>query len=118
MSRTRFKVNLHHSCWNVKELFAQSRRDIGSLSESNEIRSHNHLVQKQTLNDLAKLIWLTGWVFVDKLSRCEFGSCCSHMFQCNNKIISLIIIIILSLLTFIIWSLGGIVVGAGGVTVS
>ena len=40
------------------------------------------------------------------------------MFQCNNKIISLIIIIILSLLTFIIWLLGGIVVGAGGVTVS
>ena len=42
-------------CLNVKELLAQSRRHIWSLSDSNGIRTQNHLVCKQTLNHLAKL---------------------------------------------------------------
>ena len=41
---------------NVRELLARSRRDIGSLSDSNEILSENYLFRKRTLNDLAKLI--------------------------------------------------------------
>ena len=28
-----------------------------SLSDSNLIRTHNHLVRKHTLNHLAKLVW-------------------------------------------------------------
>ena len=44
-----------YSCLNVKELIAQNRRNILSLSKSNGIRTHNHLVRKRTLNHLAKL---------------------------------------------------------------
>ena len=34
-------------------------RDISSLSESNRIRTHNHVVRKLTLNHLVKLVkWL------------------------------------------------------------
>ena len=43
MPRTRF------------ERFARDRRDFWSLSGSNGIRTHNHLVRKQILNYLAKL---------------------------------------------------------------
>ena len=44
------------SCLNVKELLAQSRRDIWSLSGNNGTRTHNHLVCKATLHQIAKLI--------------------------------------------------------------
>ena len=40
---------------NVKELLAQNKRNIRSLSDSNWIRTCNHLVSKRTLNCLAKL---------------------------------------------------------------
>ena len=49
-----------YSCLNVKEFFAHNRRDIWSLSDSNGIQTHNHLVSKQKLNHLAKLVkWLS-----------------------------------------------------------
>ena len=38
---------------------------------SNGIRTHNHLVRKQTLNN--------GWVFVYELSGCGFESRCCHL---------------------------------------
>ena len=43
-----------HSYLNVKELLAGTSCDIWYLSVSNEIRTHNHLVCKRTLNHLAK----------------------------------------------------------------
>ena len=43
-----------YSCLNVKELLAQSRREIWSLSDCNGTWIHNHLVRKRTLNHLAK----------------------------------------------------------------
>ena len=47
--------NLHFIVWmNVKELLARSRYHIWGLSDSNWIRTHNHLVGKQTLKYLAK----------------------------------------------------------------
>ena len=56
MSRTSFRVDAHSIvCLNVNKLPARSRRHIWSLSNSNEIRTRNHLVLKQTLNHLAKL---------------------------------------------------------------
>ena len=56
MSRTSFRVNLHSIvCLNIKELLTRSRRNIWSLSDSNRIQTHNHLVSKRTRNDLAKL---------------------------------------------------------------
>ena len=55
MSRTRFRVNPHSSCLNVKELLARSRREIGSLSDCNRTRTRSHLVYKRTLKHLAKL---------------------------------------------------------------
>ena len=49
-----------YSCLNVKELLAQNRCDIWSLSDSNEIQTYYHLVCKQTLNHLVKLVkWLS-----------------------------------------------------------
>ena len=49
-----------YSCLNVRELLAQNRRDIWSLSDYNKTWTHNHLVRKWTLNHLAKLAkWLS-----------------------------------------------------------
>ena len=56
MSHTRFRVNPHYSCLNVQELLARSRRKIWSLSDCNRTRTHKHLVHKQTLKLLAKLV--------------------------------------------------------------
>ena len=56
-----FSVNAHSKvCLNVKERFGRSWRHIWSLSVSNVIWTHNHLVRKRTLNHLAKLAkWLS-----------------------------------------------------------
>ena len=61
MSRTCFRENRHSIvCLNVKELLTQSRHHIWSLSDSNVIWTHNHLICKWTLNHLAKLAkWLS-----------------------------------------------------------
>ena len=45
-----------YSCLNVKELLAQNKHEIWSLSDRNWTRTHNHLVRKWTLNHLAKLV--------------------------------------------------------------
>ena len=42
-----FSVNLHN-CLNAMKLLAQNKHNIWSLSDSNEIQTHNHLVCKQT----------------------------------------------------------------------
>ena len=63
-----------YTCLTVKELLAQKRHDIWSLSDSNGIRTHNHLVRKRTLNHLAKLA-----KFVYKLSGLGFESRCCHL---------------------------------------
>ena len=44
-----------HSTVCESKLLAQSGSHICSLSDSNEIRNHNHLVCKRTFNHLAKL---------------------------------------------------------------
>ena len=41
-------------CLNIKEILAQKRLDIGSLSDYKWARTHSNLVRKQTLNHLAK----------------------------------------------------------------
>ena len=57
MSSTSFRVNTHSLvCPNVKELVARSKRSIWSLSDSNGIRTHNHLVRKPALNPVATLV--------------------------------------------------------------
>ena len=54
-SRTRFRVNLHSVVtWMSRN--ARNRRDIGRLSDSNGIWTHNHLVCKKTFNCFAKLL--------------------------------------------------------------
>ena len=45
-----------YSCLNVKELLAQNRRDIWSLSDCNGTRSHSYSFRKRALNHLAKLV--------------------------------------------------------------
>ena len=80
ISRTRFRVNPHAIvCLNVKEHLARSRRLFWNSNDSNQIQTLNHLVRKRTLNHLAKLIWLNGWVFVNELSGCRFKSRCCHL---------------------------------------
>ena len=67
MLRTSFRVNPHYVVWlNVKELPASSRHHIWSLSDSNGIRTHNHLVCKWKLNHLW-FRWL--WVRILLLSQ-------------------------------------------------
>ena len=68
-----------YSCLNVNELLAQNRHGIWSLSGCNRTQIHNHLVCKRTLNHLAKLVWLNGWVFICELSVWGFKYCCSHL---------------------------------------
>ena len=53
-----------YSCLNVKEHLTRNRRDIWSLSDSNRIRTHNHLVRKRIPNNLAKLASLSKWLSV------------------------------------------------------
>ena len=54
-----------YSCLNVKELLAQNRRNIWSLSNSNGIRIHNHLVRlAKWLSVRLQTKWL--WVQVKK----------------------------------------------------
>ena len=49
-----------HTCLNVKELLARSKREIWRLSDCNWTRTYNHLVRKRTLNHLTKLAkWLS-----------------------------------------------------------
>ena len=63
MSRAKFRVNPHSIvCLNLGELLAQSMRHIWSLSSSNGIRTHKHLVCKRTLSHLAKLAKLLSCV--------------------------------------------------------
>ena len=65
-----------HNCLNVKEVFSRNRRDIWSLTGSNGIRTHKHLVSKLTLNDLAKLAkWLSCVV-----SRVLIVDCLEYIF--------------------------------------
>ena len=55
MSRMSFRVNPHSIVWlNVKKLLARRCCNISSLSDSNVIWTHNHLVRKRTLNHVAK----------------------------------------------------------------
>ena len=55
MPHTSVRINLNYIiCLNVKEILAWSRCHSWSLSDSNVIRTHNHLVYKQRLNHLAK----------------------------------------------------------------
>ena len=61
---TSLRVNLHSSNLNVKELLARKSIDIWGLSDSNRIRTHNHLVLKRTFNHLAKLASLNKWLIV------------------------------------------------------
>ena len=52
-----------------------------NISDSNGIQTHNHLVRKRTLNNLAKLtsLSLSFWVLVHELSGCGFESHCCHL---------------------------------------
>ena len=47
--------SIFYSYLNFKDLLARSKPKIGSLSDCNWTRTQNHLVRKQTLDQLAKL---------------------------------------------------------------
>ena len=53
-----------YSCLNVKELLARNRCEIWSLHDCNRAWTHNHLVRKGTLSQLAKLASLAKWLSV------------------------------------------------------
>ena len=103
MSRTSFRVNSHSIIYlNVKELLTWSRHHIWSLSDSNAIRTHNHItiecgftlklvrdmitcsqMQRTDKNSWhSSIVWpvqLNGWVFVYKVNGCAFKSRCCHL---------------------------------------
>ena len=85
MSRSSFSVNPHSIvCLNVKELLAQTRQHIWSLGDSNEIGTYNHLVRKQTLNNLVILAkWLScvASTYLYSAFDCMLFSC--HLMSCN-----------------------------------
>ena len=54
-----------YSCLNVKELLARNSRDVRSLSDSNGIRTHNHLNRKWALNYLPKLAYIVECSFTN-----------------------------------------------------
>ena len=54
----------------AKELLAQNRRDIWSLSDCKETRTHNQLFRKRTLNHLVKLTRWLSWVVSTISVRC------------------------------------------------
>ena len=68
MSRTSFRVYPHSIVFlNIKELLAQSRREIWILSDCSWTRTNNHLVRKGRLNYLAKVAkWLSCVVSTSK----------------------------------------------------
>ena len=47
-----------YSWLNVRELLARNRRDIWSLSGSNRIRTHNHLVEWVSVRLRTKWLWV------------------------------------------------------------
>ena len=63
----------HYSCLNIKELFATNSFDIWILSDSSSMRTHKHLVCKQSLNHLAKM---------EKLLRCVMSTFLYGAFDC------------------------------------
>ena len=89
MSHTLFRVNLDSIvAWILRNSLLKNRCDIWSLSGSNKLWTHNHLVRKWTVNHLATLaclVWLNGWVLAYKLSNCGFEFHCNHsdFFPCS-----------------------------------
>ena len=69
-------------CPNVKELLARGRHKIWSLSECNWIRTHNHLVHKQTLNHLATV---SLFFYSYKKGKQVFGGWWSFIFRKKLK---------------------------------
>ena len=76
-----------YSSLNVKELLARNRRDTRSLSDSNGIRTHNHLVRKWTLNHLTKLTSLAEWLSVWSQTKSlwvRISLLLWFLFECNS----------------------------------
>ena len=109
MSHTSFRVNPHSIvCLNVKELLVQRRHHIWSLSDSNDIRTHNHLVCKQTLNHLAKLVkWLSCVVstYLYGAFECMLLSCHVQVSEWIHTIVCLNVKELLAWSRGYIWSL-------------
>ena len=69
-----------YSCLNVTELLSLNRCDFWSLIDSSEIRTHNHLARKWTLNRLAKLAkWLSCIVLICTVHLSMLLSCHKHI---------------------------------------
>ena len=93
MSRTSFRVNLDSIvCLNVKDFLSPSRHHMWGLSDSNEMRTQNHLVCKGTQTHLAKLTkWLSCVVstylyLFQSLPECQGIPCSRRPFQVKNSL--------------------------------
>ena len=79
-----------YSCVNVKELLAQNRREIWSLSDCNWTRTLNHLARKRTLDHLAKLgrSKLKEFIYKDAgINICGHSNCdICKIFESGNPI--------------------------------
>ena len=83
MLYTRLRVNPHSIFFlNVKELQAQSRQHIWRLSDSNGIRTHNHLVHKRTFNHFTKMVMWFSCVVKTFL----YGPFDSKLLSCHVRV--------------------------------
>ena len=65
---------------NLVKIFSQNRKQMKHCSDSNKIRTHNHLVRKRTLNHLVSL---AKWLSVRyEPRRC---GCDSHYYHLNFR---------------------------------
>ena len=65
MSRIRFRVNLHSLVnWMSRNSLLQNRRDICNLSDSNGIRTYNHLVCMSSLTKRLSVRLRIKWLWV------------------------------------------------------
>ena len=83
-----------YNCLGVQELLAQNRRNIWSLSDSNGIRTHNHLVRKWPLNHsnavavAQKVTFNENVSFADHASGIRLSDCSKLAINWKNNILS------------------------------
>ena len=77
-----------YRCLNVKELLAQKKCDIWSLSDWNTTRTLNYLFRKWTLNHLAKPPndWILLWVHIRMLHLTVWFYHVTHTFQVESTL--------------------------------
>ena len=73
----------HYSCLNVKEVLAQSTREIWSLNDCNWTWTQNHLVRKRTRNH-----WAVFWLLIFTMHLILCSCYVTYAFQSESTVYS------------------------------